>query len=252
LENAKALGSPFLLILLDAHMPDVDGFELADQINNHPRFGESKVVMLTSVGLRGDAAKCREVGISAYLTKPINRSDLLDVIKRVLAPRDSEQDAQPLVTAHTLRESRVVLTILLAEDNRVNQLLAIRILEKRGHAVVLAETGRAALEAVEKQTFDLVLMDVQMPEMDGLEATMAIRRREKASGKYLPIIAMTANAMMGDKERCLKSGMDAYVAKPLSSQALFGAIEGVLTPAFTARDQAQDVEKGQNALSQRG
>ena len=121
------------------------------------------------------------------------------------------------------------MTILLAEDNRVNQTLAIRLLEKRGHTVVLAETGRAALEAVKKQTFDLVLMDVQMPEMDGLEATMAIRQREKSSGKHLPIIAMTANAMMGDKERCLHSGMDGYVAKPLSVQILVGVIEASLT-----------------------
>src|SRR6202044_2262329 len=127
--------------------------------------------MLTSVGLRGDAAKCREIGISAYLTKPIERSDLLQVIKLVLGRRDVHQEKRPLLTTHSLRESRAALTILVAEDNRVNQTLARRLLEKRGHTVVVAETGEAALAAIEKQAFDLVLMDVQMPVMDGLEAT---------------------------------------------------------------------------------
>jgi two-component system sensor histidine kinase/response regulator len=122
------------------------------------------------------------------------------------------------------------MTILLAEDNRVNQTMAIRLLENRGHTVVLAETGRAVLAAVEKQTFDLVLMDVQMPEMDGLEATMVIRQKEKSSGKHLPIVAMTANAMKGDKEHCLRSGMDGYLAKPLSVKELFRVIEAL--PAF--------------------
>jgi signal transduction histidine kinase/DNA-binding response OmpR family regulator len=227
LEQAKAWGLPFPLVLLDAHMPEVDGFAIADQIKNSPRFGQSKVVMLTSVGLRGDAATCRELGIAAYLTKPVKQSDLLDVIKQVLAPHNREQAPHSLVTMHSLRENRAALNILLAEDNRVNQTLAIRLLEKRGHRVVLAETGRAVLEAVGKQAFDLVLMDVQMPEMDGLEATMAIRRRERASGKHLPIIAMTANAMVGDRERCLRSGMDGYVVKPLSVQDLFGAIQAL-------------------------
>jgi signal transduction histidine kinase/DNA-binding response OmpR family regulator len=227
MEKATALGVPFPLVLLDAHMPEVDGFWIADQIKNDPRFGESKIVMLTSVGLRGDAAKCRAAGIRAYLTKPIKRSDLLDVIQLVIAPRDRLQATPPLVTTHSLRASRPALSILLAEDNRVNQTLAIRLLEKRGHAVVLVETGGAAVEAVQQGTFDLVLMDVQLPEMDGLEATMAIRQREKTSGKHLPIIAMTANAMLGDKERCFESGMDGYVAKPISAKDLFGAIEAV-------------------------
>ena len=230
MEEARALGSPFRLVLLDAHMPDVDGFEIAAQIKNNPRFGESEVVMLTSVGLRGDAAKCREAGIGAYLPKPIKRPDLLAAIKLVLGPRGPYEDVHTLVTTHSLRESRSSMTILLAEDNRVNQTMAIRLLENRGHTVVLAETGRAVLAAVEKQTFDLVLMDVQMPEMDGLEATMVIRQKEKSSGKHLPIVAMTANAMKGDKEHCLRSGMDGYLAKPLSVKELFRVIEAL--PAF--------------------
>jgi two-component system sensor histidine kinase/response regulator len=233
LEKATALGVPFPLVLLDAHMPEVDGFSIADQIKNGPGFGEPKIVMLTSVGLRGDAAKCRAAGIRAYLTKPIKRTDLLDVIRMVLAPRDPVQEAAPLLTKHSLRESRAALNILLAEDNRVNQTLAIRLLEKRGHTVVLAETGRAALEAVQKQPFDLVLMDVQLPEMDGMEATRAIRHREKSSRQHVPIIAMTANAMLGDKELCLQSGMDGYVAKPLSVEDLFGTIDSVLQSTCT-------------------
>jgi CheY-like chemotaxis protein len=185
--------------------------------------------MLTSVGLRGDAAKCREIGISAYLTKPIKRSDLLDVIKLVLRTKEGPQENRPLVTTHLLRENRAALTILVADDNLVNQTLARRLLEKRGHTVVLAATGKAAVAAVETQVFDLVLMDVQMPEMDGLEATTVIREREKTTGKHLPIIAMTANAMIGDKEHCLQTGMDGYVAKPLSAKDLFGAIESIVT-----------------------
>ena len=164
--------------------------------------------------------------------QPLNRQGqaalgLLGVIELVLGSHDPGQPTPPLVTTHSLRESRSGLTILLAEDNRVNQVLAMRLLEKKGHTVVLAETGGAVLEAVEKREFDLVLMDVQMPEMDGLEATRAIRQREKSSGEHLPIIAMTANAMTGDKEICLQSGMDGYVAKPLVLKDLFAAIDAV-------------------------
>jgi signal transduction histidine kinase/CheY-like chemotaxis protein len=229
LERTKALDRPFALVLVDANVPEMDGYAIAEKIKNNPRFKDSEVVMLTSVGFRGDAAKCREIGIRAYLTKPIKRSDLLRVIKLVLGSQDIQRESQPLLTSHVLRENKTPLTILVAEDNRVNQTLAQRLLEKRGHTVVLVETGRAALEAIGKRTFDLVLMDVQMPEMDGLEATAAIREREKSGGKHLPIIAMTANAMIGDKEHCLQSGMDGYVAKPLSVKDLFGVIEAVMT-----------------------
>ena len=229
LEEAKALGVPFPLVLLDAHIPQMNGYVIAGKIKNDPKFKESEVVMLTSVGLRGDAAKCREIGISAYLTKPIKRSDLLHAIKLMMGSREVQQENQPLLTTHFIRESRNALTVLVAEDNLVNQTLARRLLEKRGHTVIVAETGKAAVAAVEKQTFDLVLMDVQMPEMDGIEATAAIRERERTTGKHLPIIAMTANAMIGDKEHCLQIGMDGYVAKPLSVKELFEAIEALLS-----------------------
>jgi signal transduction histidine kinase/DNA-binding response OmpR family regulator len=224
LENASALGAPFGLVFLDAHMPGMDGFLLAHEIKKDSRFAESSVVMLTSVGVPGDGVKCREAGISAYLTKPVKQSDLLNVIKLVLGSPHTPND-RPLVTTHSLREARTALSILLAEDNRVNQALAIRVLEKRGHAVVVAQTGKEVLAAVEKRQFDLILMDVQMPEMDGLQATKAIREKEKASGHHLPIIAMTANAMLGDREQCLQSGMDGYLAKPLSVKELFEAID---------------------------
>jgi signal transduction histidine kinase/DNA-binding response OmpR family regulator len=228
LEKAKALGFPFFLILLDAHMPEADGFAVAERIRKSPRFRESEVVMLTSFGSSGDAAKCSELGINAYLTKPIKRSDLLDIIKRRLGPFHREPETVSPVIPYAVSKCQTALTILLAEDNRVNQIVATRLLEKRGHTVVLAENGRAALEAVTRQGFDLVLMDVQMPEMDGLEATMAIRQREKISGKHVPIVAMTANAMTGDEERCLQSGMDGFVAKPISVEGLFATIESLL------------------------
>jgi signal transduction histidine kinase/DNA-binding response OmpR family regulator len=236
MENTKASGSPFAVVLLDAHMPEMDGFMIAAQIKNNSKFGDSRVVMLTSIGLPGDAQKCTEVGASAYLSKPIQPSELLDVIKRVLNRTDLTQTFVPLIANHSECPWRPALTILLAEDNRVNQALAIRLLERWGHKVVLAETGRAVIEAVEKQRFDLVLMDIQMPEMDGLEATVAIRERERTTGYHLPIIAMTANAMMGDKERCIQSGMDGYVAKPLAIKDLLSTVEAVLkqTETFTS------------------
>jgi CheY-like chemotaxis protein len=190
--------------------------------------------MLTSAGLRGDAARCRELGIKAYLTKPIKRSDLLLAIKVVLGSPAVTEEQPSVITIHSLRESRGRLRILLVEDNRVNQAVATRLLEKRGHKVVVAGNGRAALEALEKETPDLVLMDVQMPEMDGLQATAAIREGELKTGKHIPIIAMTAHAMAGDKERCLKAGMDGYVSKPLRAEFVFAAIEEVVSIPATA------------------
>ena len=224
MEKAKALGAPFPLMLLDAQMPEMDGFEVAKRIKNNSRYGDPRVVMLTSVGLRRDAARSREAGISAYLTKPIKASDLLKVVKNVLVLCERAPDTSALAARRSQPENCRPLFILLAEDSRVNQALATGLLKKGGHTVVVAETGRAALEAVAKQAFDLVLMDVQMPEMDGLEATRAIREREKSSGKHLPIIAMTANAMIGDKELCLQAGMDDYLSKPVASHALAAAL----------------------------
>jgi two-component system, sensor histidine kinase and response regulator len=232
LEGARAQGITFPLALLDAQMPEMDGFALAKKIKEDPRFASTIVIMLTSAGLRGDAARCKELGVHAYLPKPIKQSELLQCIKQSLGWQDQAAERAPLVTTHSLREGRSGLQILLAEDNAVNQMLAVRLLERRGHAVVVVGTGKAALEALARQAFDLILMDVQMPEMDGLEATVLIREGENETGKHIPIVAMTANAMVGDRERCLAAGMDGYVSKPIQIEELFEAIESAI-PAST-------------------
>ena len=228
LEQACLAGRKFPIILTDMQMPDMDGFTLAEKIQNNPAYSGAIIMMLTSAGQRGDAARCRELGITAYLTKPIRQSDLLDAIRVALGRRAIRAQSPALLTRHSLREERPTLRVLLAEDNEVNQKLVVRLLEKRGHACVVANNGRNALAILEKAGyagFDVVLMDVQMPEMDGLEATAAIRAREKKSGGHLPIIALTAHAMKGDQERCMAVGMDAYVSKPIRPDELFQVIE---------------------------
>ncbi len=231
IEEARAAGKPFSLVLLDVNMLEMDGFEVADRIRRNPGLAGLTILMLTSVGQRGDGARCRELGVSAYLVKPIKQAELLDAIIAALGKRSGDGDRNPLVTRHSLREGRQSLRILLAEDNPVNQALAARLLEKRGHTVVVVGNGREALAALEKSAFngfDSVLMDVQMPGMDGFETTAAIREKEKGTGKHLPIVAMTAHAMKGDRERCLAAGMDGYVSKPIRAQELLQALEGLL------------------------
>ena len=224
LEMAKSFGRPFPLIVIDGQMPEMDGFSLAERIQKDPELVGATIMMLTSAGHLGDAARCRQLGISAYLVKPIRQGELLDAICSVLneAPRKS---SVPLVTRHTLREIKNRLRVLLAEDNSVNQMLAVRLLERRGYTVTVAVNGRNALAAFEKESFDVILMDIQMPEMDGFEATAAIRAREKSTGGHIPIIAMTAHALVGDQERCLAAGMDGYVSKPIRTHQLFSVIE---------------------------
>ncbi len=235
LERANIEGTPFSLILLDAQMPGMDGFTVVEKIKQDARLAKSTVIMLTSAGFRGDAARCRGLGIKGYLNKPIQRSDLLEAIKAVLGSQ-TEGEARPsVVTLHSLRESRGQLRILLAEDNRVNQVLTVRLLEKRGHEVAVVGNGVEALEALDRHAFDLVLMDVQMPEMDGLQATAAIRRGELKSGKHIPIVAMTAHAMAGDKERCLEAGMDDYITKPILPEQLGDVLERFSLAAATEK-----------------
>jgi two-component system, sensor histidine kinase and response regulator len=237
LELAAATGDPYGLVLLDAQMPGMDGFTLAERIVQHDEFAPATIMMLTSVGQRGDAARCRAIGIAAYLTKPIRRADLLNAIRLALGSPGGKRTGAPVITRHSLpsdsppadQEVRRRMRVLVAEDNRVNQQLAVRLLEKRGHTVVLAGNGRAAVAAFEREPFDVILMDVQMPEMGGVEATAAIRARENGGGR-IPIIAMTAHAMSGDREACLAAGMDGYVAKPISKQPLLDQIEA-LTPS---------------------
>jgi CheY-like chemotaxis protein len=204
------------------HMPNMDGFTLVERIRQRPDLATATIMMLTSAGHRGDALRCKDLGVSAYLLKPIRQSELREAIARVLGAR--EQDgAVPLITRYSLHDARdpaTSLRVLLAEDNPVNQLLATRLLEKRGHRVTVAANGLEALAALEGESYDLVFMDVQMPEMDGLEATIAIREKEKAGANRVPIIALTAHAMKGDQERCLEAGMDGYLSKPIRPQEL--------------------------------
>ena len=229
LQHALASGARLPLIVVDAHMPELDGFGLVQRIRQDPVLSNGlstvRIVMLTSGGTRGDAARCRRLGVGAYLSKPFDRSELREVLLRALATGPTGSENRVLVTRHTVREQEKPLAVLVAEDNAVNCRLIARLLEKRGHTVVLAQNGREALEAWEKQPFDVVLMDGQMPEMDGFEATRRIREKEKASGAHVPIIALTALAMQGDKERCLQSGMDGYVPKPVQPEDLFREIE---------------------------
>jgi len=228
LERARSAGNAFALVILDAHMPEMDGFALAQRIKQDPGFVGATIMMATSAGQRGDAARCRELGINAYLTKPIRQSEVLEAILAVLGkPAFAETHENP-ITRHTLRENRRKFEILLAEDNVVNQQLAVRLLEKRGHAVTVASNGSEALALLKKSKFDLVLMDVQMPVMDGFQATAAIRQQESATGKHLPIIAMTAHAMQGDRERCLKVGMDAYLTKPVHAAELTAVLDDMM------------------------
>jgi two-component system, sensor histidine kinase and response regulator len=215
----------------------MDGFTLAERIKGDPPLAGATIMMLTSAGQRGDAARCRELGVAAYLSKPIRQAELHTAMLSLLGRKQPTSEPSGLVTRHSLREGRsfaAARRVLVAEDNVVNQQLARRLLEKRGHQVVVAQNGREALEALGRHSFDLILMDVQMPEMDGFEATATIREREKISGSHLPIIAMTANAMKGDRERCMAAGMDAYVSKPVDSRELFEAIEKLAVPSQRA------------------
>ncbi len=229
LKDAKAAGTPFGLMVLDCHMPDVDGFMLVEQVQKLPELDGLVTVMLTSGGQRGDAVRCKELGIAAYLIKPVLQSDLLEALLNVLGSCKGAARPAQLVTRHTLRERRAPLRILLTEDNAVNQRLASRLLEKEGHVVVVADDGAKALKACQENTFDLILMDVQMPVLDGMEATATIRQTEQTTGHHVPIIAMTAHAMAGDRQRFLKAGMDGYVSKPIHSRDLLDAIESVLS-----------------------
>lgn len=214
---ALEAGEPFELILTDMHMPHMDGFALVERIRQRPELSTATIMMLTSAGHRGDAARCEELGFSDYLLKPIRQSELREAVARILGAKEP-QDAVPLITRYSRQGSRepsCSLRVLLAEDNLVNQRLGMRLLEKRGHSVVVAGNGRETLTAFERGGLNLILMDLQMPVMDGFEATAAIREREKASGNRVPIVALTAHAMKGDREKCLAAGMDGYLTKPI-------------------------------------
>lgn len=227
LSAARAAAEPYALILTDMHMPKMDGFSLVERIRQRPELSTATIMMLTSAGHRGDALRCQELGVAAYLLKPIRQSELREAIARVLGAKE-QKGAIPLVTRYSLQDARDPLSslrVLLVEDNPVNRLLATMLLEKRGHRVAVAGNGREALDALENESYDLVFMDVQMPEMDGIEATLAIREKEKMNGNHQPIIALTAHAMKGDRERCLQAGMDGYLSKPIRPQELDEILE---------------------------
>ena len=225
LANARQSGYPFPLILVDAQMPEMDGFELVKRIKQMPELDSATIMMLSSAGVRGDAARCRELGVAAYLTKPVKQKELYNAIVTVLGSAEARPE---LVTRHNLEHERISLRILVAEDNPVNQKVAARLVEREGHHVTVVANGREAVDQVTRHPFDVVLMDVQMPEMDGLEATALIREREKQTGGHIPIVALTAHAMKGDQERCLAAGMDRYLAKPVQARDLNAAIAAVV------------------------
>ena len=214
---------PFAIVLLDVHMPGMDGFAVAEGISLHRALFGNRVILLTSAGRPGDVSRCREFGIAGYLTKPVKQSELFDAIVTALGERTTDHKETDQLTPN-IQPSAKSLRVLLAEDNPVNQTLATRILQKLGHKVHVANNGAEAFALWQAEGFDLIVMDVQMPEMDGLEATAAIRAAEAITHKHVPILAVTAHAMKGDRERCLSAGMDGYLSKPIRIEELKEAI----------------------------
>jgi PAS domain S-box-containing protein len=235
----------FELVLLDLHMPDMDGFAVAKKIRSSYKLQGVKVILLTSASRPSDVTRCRELGISNYLSKPIKQSELFDAIVTAIAEH-SRQGDQHESTSAPIRTSGCSLRVLLAEDNPVNQTLAMRILERLGHKVQLVNNGKEALGRVQAEEFDVILMDVQMPEMDGLEATRAIRNAEAGTGKHVSIVAMTAHAMKGDRENCLSAGMDGYLSKPIRIDELKGA----MSEMEKIRSKGQSSEHSFRAIGQ--
>jgi two-component system, sensor histidine kinase and response regulator len=225
LHQGRIQGKPYDLMVLDLQMPGMDGFMLAEQIHADAELSGMPIIMQTSGGQCGDAARCRELGVGAYLTKPVKPSELLDSISGLLNVPSAQGSDEAFASRLSLKESQSRLRVLLAEDNQVNQTVAVRLMEKRGYKVVVVNNGKQAVERWEQEMFDLVLMDVQMPEMNGFEATAAIRARETEQSGHIPIIAMTAHAMKGDQDRCLAAGMDGYTAKPIRVKEFFETIE---------------------------
>jgi len=235
LTKAERAGKAFQLVLLDTHMPEMDGFTVAEKMRRSPGLGQVSILMLTSGGSSGDAVRSRELEISGYITKPILETELLLAIRAAVGEEATDKVAASATSSVSSSNGKRQVRILLVEDNRVNQVLATRILEKQGHHVIIAGNGLEALEIFKSDTFDLVLMDIEMPEMGGLEATRAIRENEKAGAKHLPIIAMTAHAMTGDKDKYLAAGMDAYISKPINATQLVEMIERLSSPGVSAQ-----------------
>jgi len=251
LRNAHRAGDPYHVVLLDMQMPGMDGEQTARAIKSDPSVKEVKILILTSMGHRGDAKRFEVLGCSGYLLKPVKQQMLFDAVIAVLGREDNLDPG--LVTRHTLSEQRKLgLRVLLAEDNAINQKLAVVLLQKAGYSVDAVETGAQALEKVQANSYSAVLMDIQMPDMDGLEATHHIRELEKNTGQHIPIIAMTAHAMQGDRERCLEAGMDDYVTKPLQPKVMFSALDRWIQATDLPKEDigpTQDYSSQQSAFS---
>jgi signal transduction histidine kinase/CheY-like chemotaxis protein len=222
--HAAHAGTPFPLVILDGVMPEMDGFMVVEKIREHAELSGATVMMLSSAMPAGAAARCSELGVASYLTKPVTQAELIDAI---LIAVGGAVTMAPISISSSIVRPRSGLRILLAEDNLINRAVASGILEKRGHSLVHAANGREAVEAATREAFDLILMDVQMPEMDGLEATRRIRESERATARHTPIAAMTAHAMAGDRERCLGAGVDDYVSKPLQKADLLDLLDRI-------------------------
>ena len=253
MHRAREGGKPFALALIDSQMPEMDGFKLAERIQRDQALADSVIILLVAPGQSEHVTRTRQPRVAACLTKPVKQSDLLDTIFSVFVAGPSKGAASQPDRRRPLQKGLRGRRILLAEDNVVNQELAAAILRKQGHTVVVACNGREALSALESTSggFDLILMDVQMPELGGLEATAMIREKEKATGTHIPIVALTAHALKGDRERCLEAGMDAYLAKPIQPERLRKIVEDMVsTPAWRDR-RAPDGSKTEHVLDGR-
>ena len=229
LRQAAREGHPYGLAILDLQMPDMDGLALAGAIRSDPAIRSIPIVLLTSWGQPGEVEAARAAGIAGYLAKPVRAGHLLECVARALAPAGTAPALAARRSPPPPPQPSVVRgRILVAEDNAVNQRLIVRLLEKRGYRADVAADGREAILAIAQAPYDLILMDCQMPEMDGFEATQSIRRTERGTERHIPIIALTANALAGDRDRCLAAGMDDYLTKPIKADDLYAAIERLL------------------------
>ncbi|HVH26868.1 MAG TPA: response regulator [Vicinamibacterales bacterium] len=244
MREAQRAKRPYAIVIVDGQMPRMDGFMFASRVRRDRLLRTTPLIMLTSAARPSDAARCRTLKIAAHLTKPVKQSDLLDTMLTILGERIA---AQTVTVASIPRAAARRLRVLVAEDNQVNRRFVSRVLEKRGHSVSTAQTGRHAVEAIERlkpKSFDVVLMDVQMPELDGLSATQRIRQTERSAGGHVPIIAMTAHAMAGDRERCLAAGMDDYVTKPIHPSELVDAVERAVERRRSAAAAPEPIATG--------
>jgi len=237
LRRAAECGHPFRLVVTDVHMPEMDGFDLVGQVKHSANLAESTILMLTSGEQRGDIERCRKLGVAAYLIKPVRRAELRTAIVKALSlqPERDSMRVAPIVRSPVNRQFR----ILLVEDNVVNQRLAARILEKQGHGVIVVANGREAISTLKREHVDLILMDVQMPEMDGYETTRIIRANQDDFSAPIPIIAMTAHAMPGDRDRCLSAGMNGYISKPIHAHDLLNLVESTGSAKFAGTETAE-------------